>query len=250
MTTRRFISRRLTSESSALVVFKYWQAFLALAMTLALGLTPPLRLVVSIPLALWGLFCLTTAEVRANGEMLEYRRFLKWKRVPYATIRECKKSLIPVLSYVKLVRFVPPWGKIYFVSVRAIFEHGLDQIVPHVNVRMLGEEFLINTETESLDARRQAGWRWAFAFAAGITCSLVVYYLFPNFPATPSWAGYPTFIRLIMHAWEKVVSWPWGIVTAAVLSVLSFRDRFSKRSWILAAAIGFMLAEMALAATR
>jgi hypothetical protein len=250
MTTRRLISSRRATEPSVLVLFKYWQAFLALAMAVALGPTPPLRLVISIPLALWGLFSLTIAEVRASEEVLEYRRFLKWKGVPYETIQECKRSLIPVLGYLKLGSVVPPWGKIYFVSARPIFDHGPDQIVPYVNARMRRREFPMDMETESLDARRQAGRRWALAFATGIMCSLVVYYLFPNFPTTPSWVGYPSLIRVTMHIWEKLVTWPWGIVTAAVLSALSFRDRSAKRSWILAAAIGFMLVEMALVATR
>lgn len=77
MSTHRYSSNRLATEAPAFALFKYWQALLAFGIAAAVGVTPLPRLMFTLPLVLWGVFCLTTVQVRAGREALEYRRFLK-----------------------------------------------------------------------------------------------------------------------------------------------------------------------------
>lgn len=248
MNTQRYISSRLATEPAAFVLFKYWQALLAFGMAAAVGVAPLSRLLFTLPLVLWGVFCLTTVQVRAGSEALEYRRFLKWRRVTYPGVRACKRSLLPALGYVRLAGFVPPWGRLYFVIARPAFGAGPDQVVPYVNARTSGAEPPVHVESQARDTPGRSVRGWGAALAAGALCSLMVYYLSPGTPVAPSSASYPAAARAAMRVWEGATRWPWGIVTLAALGVLSFRDRSAKRSWVLAAAIGFTLAGMVLAA--
>jgi hypothetical protein len=248
MNTRRYTSSRLATEPLAFALFKYWQALLAFGVATAVGATPVPRLMFTLPLVLWGVFCLTTVQVRAGREALEYRRFLKWRRVPYTVLRACKRSLLPALGYVRFGAFIPPWGKLYFVIARPAFGGGPDQIVPYISARISGAEPPVHVESQTPDKRGRNVRSWAAALAVGVLCSLMVYYLSPGALTTPSLAGYPAAARVAMRVWESATTWPWGIVTLAALGVLSFCDRSAKRGWVLAAAIGFTLAGMVLAA--
>lgn len=247
MNTHRYTSSRLATEPSAFVLFKYWQALLAFVTATAVGVTPLNRLMFTFPLVLWGIFCLTTVQVRAGREALEYRRFLRWRSLPYTAVRACKRSLLPALGYVALGDFIPPWGRLYFVIARPAFGGGPDQVVPYVSARTSGAEPAVNAEPQAPDGPGRNVRSWAAALAVGVLCSLMVRYLSPGHPMIPSLASYPAAGRAAMRVWEGATSWPWGVVTLAAVGLLSFRDRSAKRSWVLAAAIGFTLAGIVLA---
>lgn len=73
------------------------------------------RLLLDAPFLLWGVFLLTVAEVRATHSRLEFRRFYKWRQMPYAAIRQCAPSLHPGLGFIELNEFR---SRIYFVTLR------------------------------------------------------------------------------------------------------------------------------------
>ena len=173
MTTNRFNSSRLATEPSAHALFKYWQAFLAFAIAIAVGVAPPSRLIITLPLVLWGIFCLTTVQVRAGREAVEYRRFLRWWSVPYAEVRGCKKSLLPALGYLRLRGCIPPWGKLYFVIARPIFGGCQDQVVPYVSARASGAEPPVYVEPPGSQTPGRDGRRWGAALVVGVLCSLM-----------------------------------------------------------------------------
>src|SRR5690349_2328274 len=57
--------------------------------------------------------------VKPTEECLFYRRFLEWRRVEYSDIVKCGRPIFPLfwgLHYLKLRRFEPPLGKLYFVQ--------------------------------------------------------------------------------------------------------------------------------------
>jgi hypothetical protein len=74
-------------------------------------------LVLAALLVLWGIFYATATVVQVDESGVRYRRYYRWTKVSYDEILECRLSWIPAVGFIKLARFVPPWGKIYFVPV-------------------------------------------------------------------------------------------------------------------------------------
>jgi hypothetical protein len=64
-----------------------------------------------------GIFFLTIAHVEIEETGLKYRRFSRWHAVGYGEIEACGEN--SRLGYVKLRRYVFPWGKLYFVLPNA-----------------------------------------------------------------------------------------------------------------------------------
>jgi hypothetical protein len=120
------------------ILFKYWLAFMtALAAALfARDLAAyPANLIPFGLLVFWALFLFTAAEVKAHEKTLEYRRFWAWKQISYDQIGQCAASWIPGLGYVRLGRFVPPWGKLYFVTARPAFGGSPRELMEFINER-------------------------------------------------------------------------------------------------------------------
>jgi hypothetical protein len=92
------------------------------------------RLPLEAPFLLWGIFLLAVGEVRATDNRLEFRRFYKWRQIPYAAIRQCARSLHPGLGFIQLNEF---WSRIYFVTLRPTFDHSCD-VLAYINERCLG----------------------------------------------------------------------------------------------------------------
>lgn len=61
----------------------------------------------------------TAARIRVCGNALQYRRFIRWKDIPWDEVVDAKWSLIPPLACLKLRRFLPPWGRLYYLVEEA-----------------------------------------------------------------------------------------------------------------------------------
>jgi apolipoprotein N-acyltransferase len=101
-------------------VLKYWAGFLwfVFAVLMAgrdLVVFPP-RIPLVLAFGVAGLFSLTAVEVRAKEDGLWYRRLLRWKRIPYEAISECRLCVWAAYGSLKLNRFMGPWGRLYFVA--------------------------------------------------------------------------------------------------------------------------------------
>jgi len=62
---------------------------------------------------------MTVGLVRPTQECLLYKRFFKWRRVEYSDIVDCGRAFFPLfwgLDYLRLRKFQPPFGKLYFVQ--------------------------------------------------------------------------------------------------------------------------------------
>ena len=74
------------------------------------------QLLILIPLFLGICFCASLAVLEIPDGTVRYRRFLRWTRVPYEEIVESGTSwAVFSIGYLRLKRFVFPWGKLYFV---------------------------------------------------------------------------------------------------------------------------------------
>jgi hypothetical protein len=199
-----------------------------------------------------GVFCLTATEVRACEQVLEYRRFLVWKPVQYAEIRECKKSWLPWFGYMRLTRFVPPWGRIYFVIVRPLFAGNPKGLVSLINSRRAGME--APTPDDGLldgNGRAASPVFHVFLVLAGVFMSLMYAYLTPEFDQrirapSNSMGVVALYFRLLHDA----TSWPWAIATIAIIAAAIIKFRSSRLIWILPLALGTIVGNVLARALR
>ena len=70
------------------------------------------NILLSVPFLVGSFFFLTVAQVQPSGDHLRYRRFRKWKTIPYSEIRSCRKNW--VFGYLTTTRYLWPWGGLYF----------------------------------------------------------------------------------------------------------------------------------------
>jgi hypothetical protein len=75
----------------------------------------------SVPFFVAALFFLTVAQVMPRGDHLKYRRFRRWKSIPYSEIRKCQGDWI--YGYIRTSRYLPPWGGLYFTRQQVGFRH-------------------------------------------------------------------------------------------------------------------------------
>ncbi len=239
-------SAEFQSDPEAVFLFKYWQALIVFAVAIGFAFVPSASIVVVILPALWGIFCLSAAEVKACDRFLAYRRFLKWREVPYEEIRQCKNSWIPGLAYFRLRRFVPPWGKIYFVIERSAFYGKPKELTAFINSRREGRETTLRSQDQNVSGNeRKPGRVCALMGLVGIVYSFLLNYLFPNFPPQVPLERFPRWIAIFLRLWHGAVSWPWAVATMALLIALIFRSGLKNRAWILAWAIGALLGSLA-----
>ena len=70
------------------------------------------NILLSIPFLIGSFFFLTIAQAQPSGDHVRYRRFRKWKIIPYSEIRSCSTRWI--FGHLRTSRFLWPWGGLYF----------------------------------------------------------------------------------------------------------------------------------------
>jgi hypothetical protein len=73
------------------------------------------QLVILIPLFLGMFFHLSFAEMQIPDGKIRFRRLFKWKKLAYDEIVGCGVTWGGGIGYLRLKRFLLPWGKLYFV---------------------------------------------------------------------------------------------------------------------------------------
>jgi hypothetical protein len=73
--------------------------------------------IISLGFIVAGIFFLSVARVKPEGNVLKYRRWFRWKAIPFSEIRECGEFW--VFGYVRISRYVLPWGSIYFARANS-----------------------------------------------------------------------------------------------------------------------------------
>ncbi|OLB40594.1 MAG: hypothetical protein AUH11_01415 [Acidobacteria bacterium 13_2_20CM_57_17] len=109
--------------------FFYWYAALIVLSFPLVLLYQTLRLpnfLLSVPFFVAALFFFTVAQVMPCGNHLKYRRFRRWKSIPYSDIRKCREDWI--FGYLRTSRYLPPWGGLYFTRQQVGFRWDSDII--------------------------------------------------------------------------------------------------------------------------
>lgn len=65
------------------------------------------------------LFDATIAEVELVSDGVRYRRFRRWRFIPYREIKSVHLSRSG-RTHLRLHRPIPPWGRLYFEEVRVL----------------------------------------------------------------------------------------------------------------------------------
>lgn len=92
------------------------------------------RIILEAPFFSWGMFVLVAAaEVRAGNWGIEYRRFFKWRQLPYDSIQRCAGSWHLGLGFIARVG---DRRRIYFVTLRSWCGYPSD-LIKFINTRSL-----------------------------------------------------------------------------------------------------------------
>jgi hypothetical protein len=244
------------SDRQAVVILKFWlPTILIFGATLLFFNGHPhwavleRRSLVSGPLALLGIFLLTVAEVKIERDALVYRRAFRWRFLRYDRIRKCSASWFPGLASLKLDRFALPWGKVYFVILQPGFSTQDNDLVRKINehrkTSFARTEDARDTKLDHTGAKR-VGPKQIFLlmFVVGMLYSVVLGNFLPfvfdesHLRSLPYWAARPT-VALIRSS-----SWPWAILTTAVLTVAIVVKRFGRGTAMLALVLGAILGRL------
>lgn len=205
------------------------------------------RLLLDAPFLLWGVFLLTVAEIRATHSRLEFRRFYKWRQMPYAAIRQCAPSLHPGLGFIELNEFR---SRIYFVTLRPTFDHSCD-VLAYINERRLGPH--VANAPHPCEAHQGAQGSsmkslqlCLMMFLLGVIYSVFLTVWFPNLLSESNWNGSPPWMSIPMIFLLRAGNWPWALLTAAILIAGIMAMRFQKRAWALAMVVGSLVGHVSI----
>lgn len=106
----------LRTKGNNLFLVKFWFPLILLAGVFGVsGWNLSIRrLVFDLPLLIAALFGMSIASVEVCGDVIRYRRFFKWTTVRHEEVSGAGAVWAPFFGYLRLNRFVFPWGRIYF----------------------------------------------------------------------------------------------------------------------------------------
>lgn len=231
------------TNSDVYFVLKLWLPLILLA-----GMSVVLRqahhaYALGLPIALWAVFNLSAAQVKAGDQVLKYRRLFRWKQVAYEEIRECKVSWLPALGFLRLRQFVPPWGKVYFVleaPLQWAVPGGQTGLTTFISSRS-GEGRHSDTTRDDRDSARRGVLVCLVMAVVGALSSAIASLLSLNLPAYVAGAGLPRWIVFWEQIGERTLQWPWDVVAGVLLAGCVICLRFRNRAWILSFGLGGLL---------
>jgi hypothetical protein len=242
---------RFATEFSSVFMVKYMFPFICLLVFLLnLYERSSGGLAFASPLLLWGFFNATAAEVRAGERTLMYRRFLRWRAIPYTEIIECRVSWMPAVGLFKLRGGKPSWVKLYFLLPGGGFElawpGGQTKFTSWVNAKIRGEP-VEDSSAGSQDSTTTslARRRCALVAGAGIVYAFFIHAVPSHGTNQRTWEGLPAALKLLVHLQQLAVGWPWGLVTCGWFAYVIVRQRFQhKWAWLASFLFGALLASV------
>jgi hypothetical protein len=233
------MEKRIGNPNAVFVSKMVAPALLAFAGAVTLiGSGRPVILFFSGPLLLLATFLASAAQIRPERDRLRYRRFLKWEELPYSAIVRCEVGAWPGVGFLKLRRFLPPWGKLYFViETHDGWPPRGTQLAEFINAKAQGA--FVTPEVPSLTAPtrtlKQDRVRCLWAFVGGIAIGLLT--AATSHSLVPAGIPQPPTVAFLRHSME----WPWSLLTASLLALGVLVLRFRKVAWVLALGLGNLL---------
>lgn len=250
----REINSDVRYNPTRVVVFKWFLPIVALLGTMPL-LEPTTSLVaVLLALLLVGgaIFAFSAAQVRVSNADIAFRRFRRWHHVAYRDIQKCRISWFPAMCYMKVRTFVPPWGKVYFISEGPLEELTLPG--RHSSLTRYIEERASNAKSRDEHASQtvpplqapESGLARRIGMCVLWFCSGAVW-LFSRAFSTSAFQmrGPGTLIGEWQHLNNLIVHWPWNLLAGLLLLGLMFLLRFRRLAWGPAFVLGALTGSLA-----
>lgn len=208
------------------------------------------RIVFILPFLLAAWFLVTLAIVQVRGGTLRYRRLFTWTNLEFPEVLASGQRW--GLGYVRLKRFVFPWGRLYFVLDRNLnsnpFQPGDYALLRHLRrERVLVEDA---TPSSRSDDDRMRRVKLVSVGAVGAVVSLLGHIFMPRpgpqsvldppfEPSKPAaWFTQP------FEAYHFLSTFPIIQILFAILILLAISRRRRSEAWILAFAAGSALGSM------
>lgn len=182
-------------------------------------------------------FLLTAAQIRPEGDHVRYRRFGKWKKIPFCDVLKCEMGTWPGIGSLTLRRPMAPWGKLYFVieTHDGWLPKGT-RLAQYINEKARGK--VVAREAPDMmpapRTARQDRLRCLAAFGGGIAYGAVTTLAgsFQNLD--------PVFKDL---ATRQFGHWPWNAAIGALMAFVVLALRFRKGAWAFALGLGGMIGD-------
>jgi len=210
--------------------------------------------------AIAGLFLFTLALIMPTDGALRYRRFIKWHTIEYQEIVQCKRSLFPLVGYMKLNRFLPPWGRLYFVfhtpSEPFFGRSAQKAIVQYIQDKMAGKAGLDTRGETKIEVHVAAPEKkgslpvcalWALLGFVWVLFVRLVLDFQHTIPTPSVFAHENILYSLGLALWRlgtQLLDWPYNILVILAILALILASRFRRSGWAPAAALGFFVSEL------
>jgi hypothetical protein len=249
------MQKKMTSlkgvDASRLVATKYYTPLVLLAGCGAIlfGGHPNFstlvsRLILDAPFIFVAYFLLSVAEVRAAKDFFEYRRFAAWTKVTYDQIASCGRSCLPGFGYMRLIGSNGTKATIYFVS-GPLFDQPGTELTAYIENQCPPRSRSDSHLTENFGAPDR-NWQFtATMILAGLLSAIIAATLFPGFLFEPELKSFPSLLALLVVILWRASTWPWGMITLAILTLQVANWRFDRRVWSGAFVLGFVIGYMA-----
>jgi hypothetical protein len=196
------------------------------------------RLLVASPFLLLAIFLLGLAEVRVSGKDVEYLRFFKWERIPCQMLRSYGESWFPGIAFLKADFFVPPWGKVYFVTLRPLLAPRNSDLLSQIRKLCSGS----NSQIASLREHSAAAPQLCVIMALmGFSVCLFAVVFSPGIFSQPNMSSLPRWIVVAADLWGRLTRWPWVLIPGAFLLMEILRSRYKNRAWLASLILGSLL---------
>jgi len=238
----------LRSRPTSILLTKFWTSLLFVIPALGILVEdfPTWRIVFASPFFLAGLFQVSIAILELRDGVLRYKRFLSWTTIHENEIVAAGILWHPFIGYIRLNRYVFPWGRLYFALDKNTesnpFRRGAFPLVRYLNRGEVHKEAQTSLPSSTSNSSTV---RLLLAAFIGILVSLMILYITPGDllqgGSTKSAPGMPPLLKTLFHftAWLYM---PIVQIAGLVLMVfLAVRRRDQGEAWLYAFLSGFAL---------
>lgn len=200
------------------------------------------RLLVICPALVAAFFFLSVADLKVADGVLRYRRFLKWMPIESGEVRSSGVAWPGVIGYIRLHRYLVPWGKLYFVLDEPPLRGGNSALLACLESRKHSEDHGSPLPPKA----RLSNLRLYLASSVGVLTSLMVFYLTPQNLLQDGLPRSTTGMPALFKALFQFAGWfhtsAAQIIGIAVMALLAVTRRNRPEAWWYAFLSGFAVA--------
>jgi hypothetical protein len=237
----------LRSNRKNVFIAKIWAPLLCLAATLGMfrGDLFTWRFLFAVPFLVVTMWGFSLAILERRGGVLHYRRFFKWMTFAEDEVVTAGVVFLPFVGYLRLNRFISPWGRLYFVLDKNAepnpFRRGEFPLVRYLK----REELPAERQSSVLSSKAPLANLLLAASIGILTCVMISYLipgdLFQGGLPKPT-ADMPTLLKTLLQflGWFHMSAVQ--VVGVVAMALLTVSRRNKPEAWLYAFLSGFALA--------